>query len=55
MVKLLDIDDIDDDTEEMDDINKEKIPEEIPMVVPTTRRATRPPRVRYTTTMEPEP
>lgn len=53
MVKLLDIDDIDDENEDVDDLNKEKIPEEIPMIVPKTR-ATRPPRIRYTTTMEPE-
>lgn len=53
MVKLND--DIEDDTEEYDDLNKEQIPEEIPMVVKTTR-TTRPARVRYTTTTAaPEP
>lgn len=51
MVKLNDMDD--ENEEEMDDLNKEQIPEEIPMIVKTTR-ATRPPRVRYTTTQEPE-
>jgi hypothetical protein len=51
MVKLND--DIEDESEEMDDLNKEQIPEEIPMAIPTTR-ATRPPRIRYTTTT-PEP
>lgn len=52
MVKLNDLDD--EPEEEMDDdLNKEQIPDDIPMVVQTTR-ATRPPRVRYTTTFEPE-
>lgn len=52
MVKLND--DLDDEPEEeFDDVNKEQIPEEIPMVVKTTR-ATRPPRIRYTTTEEPQ-
>lgn len=51
MVRLNDIDDeLDGET---DDLNKEQMPEEIPMVVKTTR-PTRPPRIRYTTTQEPE-